>query len=71
MVKAPSDMTNVKVIALTEAYINQFKTTNNVLFEQLHQLNRRTEGVIINTTFDASTAPAANNSYLQYVSYPY
>ena len=71
MVKAPSDMTNVKVITLTEAYINQFKTTNNVLFEQLHQLNRRTEGVIVNTEFDASTAPAANKLLLKYVSYPY
>jgi hypothetical protein len=70
MVKAPSDMTNVKVITLTEAYINQFKSTNNVLFEQLHQLNRRTEGVVINTNFDASTAPAANKSFLQFVAYP-
>lgn len=70
MVQAPSDMTNVKVITLTEAYINQFKTTNKPLFEQLHQLNRRTEGVIINTNFDASTAPEANKTFLQFVAYP-
>ncbi len=71
LVNPPSDMTNVKVITLTEAYINQFQTTNKELFKQLHQLNRRTEGIIINIDFNASTAPAANTSYLNFVSYPY
>jgi outer membrane protein OmpA-like peptidoglycan-associated protein len=70
LVQAPLDMTNVKVITLTEAYINQFKTTNKILFDQLHQLNRRTEGIIMNTAFDPATAPSANTSLLQYVPYP-
>ena len=32
---------------LTEAYINQFKTSDPAMFEFLHQKNRRTEGEII------------------------
>ena len=71
MVNPPSDMTNVKVITLTEAYINQFQTTNKELFKQLHQLNRRTECTIISTEFNPTTAPDANKSFLNFVSYPH
>jgi outer membrane protein OmpA-like peptidoglycan-associated protein len=71
MVNPPSDMTNVKVITLTESYINQFQTTNKELFKQLHQLNRRTECTIISTEFNPTTAPDANKSFLNFVSYPY
>ena len=39
------------VIVLTEKYINQFKTTDKVRFEMLHQKNRRTEGEIISTDY--------------------
>ncbi len=39
-------------ILLTEAYINQFKTTDKVKFEMLHQLNRRTEGKVVRMDFN-------------------
>lgn len=45
-------------IVLTEAYINQFKTTDKAKFELLHQLNRRTEGKVLSMDFDPTTAPA-------------
>ncbi len=70
LVEAPVDMSGVKSVILTEAYINQFKTSNKRLFDQLHQLNRRTEGLITNTNFDPETAPAANTSFLKFVTYP-
>jgi len=38
-------------IILTEKYINQFKKTDKVRFEMLHQKNRRTEGEIIGTDY--------------------
>lgn len=38
-------------IVLTEKYINQFKTTDKVKFEMLHQKNRRTEGEVIGTDY--------------------
>lgn len=69
-VEAPADMTGVKSVTLTEAYINQFKTSNKTLFEQLHQLNRRTEGLVINSDFNPNTAPAADTSLLKFVTYP-
>ena len=43
-------------IILNEAYINQFKTTDKVKFEKLHQLNRRTEAKILSMDFDPATA---------------
>jgi outer membrane protein OmpA-like peptidoglycan-associated protein/tetratricopeptide (TPR) repeat protein len=43
-------------IQLTEAYINQFKKTDKIKFDKLHQLNRRTEGKILNMDFDPETA---------------
>lgn len=71
MEKQPKEdeMAGVETIKLTEAYINQFKS-NKKLFEQLHQLNRRTEGKILTMDFDPETAPAANPEYLKYVKYP-
>jgi hypothetical protein len=63
------DMAGVETIKLTEAYINQFKS-NKKLFEQLHQLNRRTEGRVITMDFDPETAPAANPEFLKFVKYP-
>lgn len=38
-------------IKLTEAYINQFKTTDKTKFEMLHQINRRTEGRVLSMDF--------------------
>lgn len=54
----------VQTIVLTEAYMNKFKKTNKVLFEQLQQFNRRTEGKVLSLEFDANNAPAANPDYL-------
>lgn len=66
----PSDMEGVEAVVLKEEYINQFKTTNPTLYEVLHQYNRRTEGRVVNMTFDPATAPAANPTYKVYVKYP-
>ena len=57
-------------IVLTEAYINQFKKTDPAKFEKLHQLNRRTEGRVINMLFDPATAPVAPATYLQFLPIP-
>ncbi|MDR0802399.1 OmpA family protein [Fluviicola sp.] len=53
----------VQTVLLTEAYMNKFKT-NKVLFDQLQQFNRRTEGKVLSLEFDANTAPPANPDYL-------
>jgi outer membrane protein OmpA-like peptidoglycan-associated protein len=65
----PADMTGVEVIQLREDYINQFKKTNPKLFEQLHQLNRRTEGKVLTMEFNPDTAPVANPELLKFVKY--
>jgi peptidoglycan-associated lipoprotein len=39
-------------ITLTEDYINQFKTSDKIKFEKLHQINRRAEGKIISMDFE-------------------
>jgi hypothetical protein len=65
----PADMSGVEVIQLREDYINQFKKTNPKLFEQLHQLNRRTEGKVLTMEFNPDTAPAANPELLKFVKY--
>ncbi len=51
-------------IELSEAYINQFKTIDKTKFENLHQINRRTEGKIIGIAFDPNTAAPAPKEYL-------
>ena len=38
-------------ITLTEKYINQFKTSDKIKFERLHQINRRAEGKVISMDF--------------------
>ena len=43
---------------------------NKVLFDQLHQLNRRTEGKVISMNFDPKTTPAANPEFMNFVKYP-
>jgi peptidoglycan-associated lipoprotein len=66
----PSDMNGVETILLNEAYINQFKASDKKLFEQLHQLNRRTEGKVVRMDFNPATTPAANPEFLKFVKYP-
>ncbi|MEO9257215.1 MAG: OmpA family protein [Crocinitomicaceae bacterium] len=46
LVDNPRD-TAAQTIVLKEEYINQFKQSDKVLFEKLHQLNRRTEGEVV------------------------
>ena len=48
---------------LTEAYINQFKTSDPAKFQKLHQINRRTTAKITGTDFNPVTAPPANPEY--------
>jgi peptidoglycan-associated lipoprotein len=70
LVSKPTDMNGVESIQLTEKYIEQFKTTDNQLYEKLHQYNRRTEARILKTDFNPATAPAADPNYLKFVKYP-
>jgi peptidoglycan-associated lipoprotein len=55
-VEKPADK-NVpyEVIVLTNAYIEKYKS-NKLLFERLHQFNRRTEAVVVSFDFDPATA---------------
>ena len=57
-------------VKLTEALINTYKTSNKVLFEKLHQYNRRTEGRVNTLDFNSETAPAAPASYLEFKKVP-
>lgn len=75
VVSIPRDMSGNQLegyseVKLTEQLINTYKTSNKVLFELLHQYNRRTEGRVINMDFDPETAPAANPANLIFVKYP-
>jgi peptidoglycan-associated lipoprotein len=66
----PSNMTGVKSYVLTEAYINQFKQSNKMLYERLHQLNRRSEVRVLSDKFDPNSSPTAKPIYMNYVAYP-
>ena len=58
-----------QTILLTETFINDIKE-NAVLYEQLNQLNRRTEGRIIRKDFNAVTFPEAPKEYFQFITIP-
>jgi len=45
-----------KTNLLSESYINQYKSSDAILFEKLHALNRRTEGMVRSMDFDPSLA---------------
>ena len=70
LVSKPVDMTGVEEIILNEEYINQYKSKDSNMFKLLHQLNRRTEGKVLNMDFDPATAPAADQKLLEYIPYP-
>ena len=53
------------MIKLNEEFI-QSKKENDVLFEYLHQLNRRTEGKVLRLDFNAKTAAEAPASYMEF-----
>jgi outer membrane protein OmpA-like peptidoglycan-associated protein/tetratricopeptide (TPR) repeat protein len=55
-VEKPNDKnTAYETIVLTNEYINKYKG-NKLLFERLHQFNRRTEAVVVSFDFDPATA---------------
>ena len=56
-------------IVLTEEYINTFRE-NSTLYEQLNQLNRRTEGRVIGKDFYPKTYPEASKEYLEFIITP-
>ena len=58
---------NGEEVTLTEVYINQYKLTDKVKFEELHQLNRRTTVKITSTDFDQNTALPADPSWRNYI----
>ena len=70
LASAPADMTGTEKVVLTEAYINKFKRSNPEVFDQLHQLNRRTEGRVLGMNFDKETTPANDPKFLEFVKYP-
>ena len=57
---------NGEEVILKEDYINQFKVSDKLKFEQLHQLNRRTTVKITSTDFDLNAALPANPSWRKY-----
>ena len=69
-VDEPVEMEGVETIMLTEAYINNFRSSNKVTFDMLHQFNRRTEGRVITMDFDSTKAPEASPNHLIFVKYP-
>lgn len=67
LVKKPGGV--FEEVVLTEAYINQFKTSDNAKFQMLHTLNRRTEGAVKSLEFDPATAAPADTKYTVYLPY--
>jgi hypothetical protein len=59
------DPTQNKMIKLSEEFI-QSKKENDVLYEYLHQLNRRTEGKVLRLDFNPKTATEAPSSYMEF-----
>ena len=56
-------------VTLNEDFINQYKS-EELIYEQLNQINRRTEGKILRLDFDANLFPEAPIEYLQYITIP-
>lgn len=65
-----ADTAGYQVIVLKETYINSFKKKDKKKFEMLHQLNRRTEGKILDMNFDPATAPAVPEEYYKFKDLP-
>jgi outer membrane protein OmpA-like peptidoglycan-associated protein len=63
------DPRTLQTHVLTEEFI-QSKKDDDILFEYLHQLNRRTEGKVLRLDFDPKTAPQAPKSYLEFQPMP-
>jgi peptidoglycan-associated lipoprotein len=54
---------NGQKVILTEAYINEFKSSDPAKFQKLHQINRRTTAKITGTDFNPASAPPANPEF--------
>lgn len=67
--EAGKQLPGYEEVKLTEALINSYKS-KKVIFDRLHQLNRRTEGRVISLEFDPATAPAAPKEYLEFKKVP-
>ncbi|MES2587535.1 MAG: OmpA family protein [Bacteroidota bacterium] len=67
---APLDTAGAKLMPLKEAYINGFKAKDKKKFEMLHQLNRRTEGFVLDMQFDPALAPAVSEDYFKFKPLP-
>lgn len=52
---------------LSEEYINQFKVTDKIKFEKLHQINRRTEVKITSENFNPQTAAPADPNWKVFI----
>jgi peptidoglycan-associated lipoprotein len=70
LVDEPKDTTGVQVIPLTEAYINKFKKKEKATYEMLHQLNRRTEGKVLELNFNYENAPATTEDFFKFKPIP-
>ncbi|MEJ6505380.1 MAG: OmpA family protein [Crocinitomicaceae bacterium] len=53
-------------IVLNESFINKFRRSDNVKFEKLNQINRRTTARITSTEFDPATAVPANSDWMEF-----
>ena len=53
-------------IVLNESFINKFRRSDNVKFEKLHQINRRTTARITSTEFDPAPAVTANSEWMEF-----
>ena len=53
-------------VLLQESFINKFRRSDNVMFEKLHQINRRTTARITSTDFDPATAAPANAEWMEF-----
>jgi outer membrane protein OmpA-like peptidoglycan-associated protein len=63
-----NDLQSLSKIEITESYINNFKE-DPIKFESLHQLNRRTEGIVERLNFNESDKEADKN-YFNYLNPP-
>jgi outer membrane protein OmpA-like peptidoglycan-associated protein len=53
LAKPPKDGTEYEPILLTEQYLNQYQRSNKIMFEKLHQYNRRTEAEVVRMDWTA------------------
>ncbi len=62
----PNENEGFSKIVLKESYINAFKSSDKTKFEMLHQLNRRTEGKVLDMNFNPAIAPDVPEDYFRF-----